>query len=336
MRPAFPLHPAPGDFSLAGPEGLRVLSTHSDVSAPSPETFQARLQSRPLGALRTLRIRHTPMRSVRTEHSQHDSAPLLLISAHRMGEMTIQQNGQQAVAVPGSLSCLSTAHPFQMVTTAPAEQTQLIIPWAQAEHIAPQRDTPLPPVLPPSPLTNATAHFLTQLARELGERPNGEERSDHAELAALDLVRAALGQYWQHPPGLQDRGLFVREAALDVIERRHREESLTVTGIAAALHLSPRQLHRHFGAEEGPSLAERLADRRLETATRMLTTTRLPVAEIAHLAGFRSENAMRGHFRQRHDETPAEYRAMIRADRSRPGAAPARQDRFEARETASA
>ena len=83
--------------------------------------------------------------------------------------------------------------------------------------------------------------------------------------------------------------------------------SHTATTLAAALHLSPRSLHRQL-QEEGASLQQLKDQVRFERAKNLLLRTTKPVKQVAAAAGFRNEKSFTRAFRDWTGETPAAFR----------------------------
>ncbi|WP_157987597.1 GlxA family transcriptional regulator [Jiangella endophytica] len=98
----------------------------------------------------------------------------------------------------------------------------------------------------------------------------------------------------------------------------HLAEPLSLNGVAAQAHMSPRTLERRFREETGDSMAAWIARRRVERARALLEDSRLTVTQIAHAAGFGSTESMRRRFLTYAGTTPRAYRETFR------GAAPAR------------
>ena len=81
----------------------------------------------------------------------------------------------------------------------------------------------------------------------------------------------------------------------------------TAEGLAAALHLSPRTLHRQLH-EQGASLQALKDAVRRERAETLLTRGRQAIKQVAQAAGFSNEKSFSRAFRQWTGLTPAEFR----------------------------
>jgi len=75
--------------------------------------------------------------------------------------------------------------------------------------------------------------------------------------------------------------------------------TLTVAGLAGAIGVSPSFLSRSFSAFCGQSPYDYIISRRIQRARRLMTESRLPLADIASAAGFSSQGHMSTTFRTR-------------------------------------
>ncbi len=94
-----------------------------------------------------------------------------------------------------------------------------------------------------------------------------------------------------------------------------------VSGLAARLGYSERQVHRQLTAEVGAGPVALARAQRAQTARVLLQTTPLPVTEIAFAAGWASVRQFNDSIREIYDRTPTQLRAAApgRAPRPRPG-----------------
>lgn len=68
--------------------------------------------------------------------------------------------------------------------------------------------------------------------------------------------------------------------------REHLSENLKVSAIAGGVGISQSQLLRLFRVEHGATVQQFIRDLRVNEARRLLTTTSMPLKEIAHKVGF--------------------------------------------------
>ncbi|AVS72059.1 AraC family transcriptional regulator [Paracidovorax avenae] len=101
----------------------------------------------------------------------------------------------------------------------------------------------------------------------------------------------------------------VRQALAHAPELSHSAQTL-----AAALHVSPRTLHRQL-REEGASLQALKDEARQQRARDLLQRTDRPVKAVARAAGFASEKSFMRAFRQWTGMSPTAYRQHQRAYR---------------------
>ncbi|ASR01314.1 MULTISPECIES: helix-turn-helix transcriptional regulator [Gordonia] len=145
----------------------------------------------------------------------------------------------------------------------------------------------------------------------MGAGPNGgdgqvmsiaPERVSHSERVSRDGVS-----------DLRTSERYLRAAVTDLIERNFRDPDFSVEVVARHLHVSRRHLYRVLAG--GPtSLAEMIADRRLEWARRLLTGPgNLKLEAVAHASGFASTATMRNRFRAKFGLTPDEFRRTAMA-----------------------
>jgi len=101
------------------------------------------------------------------------------------------------------------------------------------------------------------------------------------------------------------------EKALLTMEQ-HVEDLLAIEDIAAQSGLSRRQLERSFRAALGISPASAYLTVRLDAAMRLVKGTKIPLAEIAILAGFQNSSHFIRKFRERFDIPPATVRKNLK------------------------
>jgi transcriptional regulator GlxA family with amidase domain len=104
---------------------------------------------------------------------------------------------------------------------------------------------------------------------------------------------------------------------------RHLDRQVTVAGLAALAHMSPRTFARRFVQETGTTPLRWLTGQRILLAQRLLEDTGQSVDQVAARTGFGNTVALRHHFRAWRGTTPAAYRSTFRArGGGRPGRVP--------------
>jgi AraC family transcriptional activator FtrA len=139
-------------------------------------------------------------------------------------------------------------------------------------------------------------------------------RRDHGAFVATELARRLVvpphrkgGQAQYVSPPSRYRPTTGIAEALDWA-REHLGEPLTVAGIAAHAHTSPRTLNRYFAAELGMSPLAWLTQQRVVHAQGLLETTRLSVSQVAVSCGFGTPDNLRKHFTRHLSVSPSAYR----------------------------
>jgi AraC-like DNA-binding protein len=186
--------------------------------------------------------------------------------------------------------------------------------WAVDSRIA-LRDTCFPFGVPP--------HVAVYPLLFSGQMQFGARRAEisfDAHYLQLPLRRdeRALRSMLQHALPLtvlqyrRDRLLVqrVRELLLDPAA-----DVLHAEGLARALNVSLRSLHRHL-QQEGASVQSLKDEVRCGRAQDLLRRTRLPVKQVAHQLGYRSEKSFARAFRLWTGATPSEWRAGAPVTRS--------------------
>ncbi|WP_158888946.1 GlxA family transcriptional regulator [Amycolatopsis anabasis] len=136
-------------------------------------------------------------------------------------------------------------------------------------------------------------------------------RADHgADAAAFAERRMAFAEH-RGGPVSDDRSL----GALREWITQNLDQRLTLSDLAARVHLSERTLTRRFKAEVGVSPRRWILFQRLNLAQNLLERTDQPVEAIARSTGFSCPASLREHFQRAVQMSPARYRVFIRAQR---------------------
>lgn len=110
-----------------------------------------------------------------------------------------------------------------------------------------------------------------------------------------------------HGPAGMDRVIDMVRFVVD----RFREP-IGVADVAAAAHLHPHHAMTVFRQDVGSTIVEYLTRCRVAEAQRLLATTSMTTAEVAHAAGFGSQSSFYAHFTRARGCAPGEYRARMR------------------------
>ena len=112
-------------------------------------------------------------------------------------------------------------------------------------------------------------------------------RAPGAQLAA-SLAVAAIWRYVADARSGGDGPMGTVELARRHLDLHLADVDLTLHGVAATVHVTPAHLVRRFRAELGVTPMAYLWRRRVAAGIELLTSTGLPVGEIARRTGFRS------------------------------------------------
>lgn len=118
----------------------------------------------------------------------------------------------------------------------------------------------------------------------------------------LDCARTT-----ERPRTLNERRRLYLLARL-IVKRQYRKR-LTLQVLAKALATSPRQLQRAYTQFGEQGFREDLMSRRITAASELLSTTQIPVGEVARLVGYSRAAHFAQAFRAIHGATPTSYRA---------------------------
>jgi len=108
-------------------------------------------------------------------------------------------------------------------------------------------------------------------------------------------------------------------AALQQWTEEHLAEDLPVERLAKQAAMSKRTLSRRFAERAGTSPVEWVIGLRLTRARQLLERTTRGIDEVAAECGFGSAPALRHHFRERLETSPAAYRSHFRMKHGRAG-----------------
>jgi len=137
---------------------------------------------------------------------------------------------------------------------------------------------------------------VLRMPRNLMDHPIGTVNENMRQLALAFLAEQA-------PTVAADLAPRVRAAVQESLGTRPVE----VGAVAALLAVHPRTLQRRLEAE-GTTFGAVVDDVRRHTARRLLTTTDLPVGQVAHLVGFAEQSALSRAARRWWDSSPREVR----------------------------
>ncbi|MGC4956872.1 helix-turn-helix domain-containing protein [Actinomadura citrea] len=302
-----------------------------------PGGFAARLSGRALGPVETGEV-YAPAHAVRRSARQiaRDTRECYKLGLVLRGSCVLRQNGRRAVVGAGDVVFYDLTRPVEISFDAHHIFTVVIphsaVPLPQ-ERLAAFGGTLLGGRARTGRLVSS---FLGALAESGAEDAGGGDAANGAGPAAgdgdaaddlfgtadgiyarhlggalVELVTGAAGEWLGAPSCPSPEGAEMLRAIEEWIEARLHDPSLSPTAIAAAHHISVRQLYRVF-APTGTTVARYVRTRRLEHCRRELGDPFLGTQRIGAIAnrwGLPDAAAFSRAFRAAYGQTPSAYRA---------------------------
>ena len=288
-----------------------------EVSSPHGEAgFLGRLRGSDLGSVRLVEVRaeaHTARRTARLVKVA--PAGCYKIGLQLRGSSVLAQDGRQARLAPGDFAVYDTDRPYTLAFSDPHRMLILVFPrdmLGLPEHrVARLTATRLPGE--PGGMGALIGPFLVKLADVLDEAeapgPCTAVRLAGNVVDLLATVRAERLDATSDDPGIGHRALMLRITAF--IEEHLGEADLAPAQIAAAHHVSLRQLHKLFHAN-GTTAVGWIRQRRLERCSHDLRDPRYaawPVAAVGARWGYPDPAHFSRLFKSRYGMGPRDYRA---------------------------
>lgn len=106
--------------------------------------------------------------------------------------------------------------------------------------------------------------------------------------------------------------------AIEII-RTQFSQPLTLQSVGETVGVHPFHLARVFRQFQKCTVGEYVRQLRVEYASRQLSSSELPIAEIAAAAGFADQSHLTKHFKRQTGSTPAQYRLTHKSRSRQPG-----------------
>ncbi len=87
---------------------------------------------------------------------------------------------------------------------------------------------------------------------------------------------------------------------------------MTLEEVAKLADVHPVHLSRVFREKYGSTIGEYVRRLRVEFASKQISSTKIPLSEIAHAAGFADQSHLNKTFKNIFGSTPSEYRKIAR------------------------
>lgn len=277
-----------------------------------PDGVSMQIDATELGPISVQNMRISAVQATRGPRlARQDSDPCLFLISKKVGTSTLIQQGREAVFGPGDLILLSSSD-ASMVTSA--EQDERHVLRIPTEHLAVSdrlmRRSLAIPLRRNVPLAGVLARFVDDLII----LPDSMQPSaDHLARATVDLVRGLIATVTgDERQAEQAREADIQLHVADYLDRHWREHDLTAERMAAAHHISTRQLYRILTAQ-GISLGDWLRQRRLEACRDELANpgaSSLSVASVGRRWGFNNATNFGRAFKTAFGLTPMQWRKL--------------------------
>lgn len=255
-------------------------------------------------------LRTDSCRVLRSQDLLSDSSDgLALFSVQLKGRNDVEQGGRQARIQTGDGVLYLSRSPYELAFPGPSELAILQVPmeWygmstpslvalaAQTLHVR----------------TDPAFRTYTRVLRSLfTEQPIIADATEAVHVATEILGATLRRQKRQSAPARSHAALF---ASFDRIIHDHIDDPrLDVSALAAAENVSVRTVHQVF-AERGMKAAAHIRGSRVERAKGLLTSTNLPIPDIAVRCGMTDASVFSRTFRAYQDVTPTKFRRQTRA-----------------------
>jgi AraC-like DNA-binding protein len=287
-----------------------------EVSTPSGDAdFRGRLRGCELGSLRFIEVcaeAHTARRTARLVKAA--PAGCYKIGLQLRGSSVLIQDGREATLTPGDFTIYDTDRPYTLAFSDPHRMLVLVFPrdvlGLPQDRLAGLTATRLPGEA--GGLATLIAPFLAQVSGVLDSDFRAPWAGVRLAGNVLDLLGTVLTERLECAPPDPDaahRALMLQITAF--IEAHLGEPELSPAQIAAAHHVSLRQLHKLFHAS-GTTVAGWIRQRRLEHCAHDLRDPRRaarPVAAVGARWGYPDPAHFSRLFKASFGLSPRDYRA---------------------------
>ena len=288
-----------------------------EVSSPRGDAdFRGRLRGTDLGSLRLIEVRaeaHTAHRTARLVKVA--PAGCYKIGVQLAGSSVLVQDGREARLTPGDFTVYDTDRPYTLALSNLHRMLVLVFPrdmLSLPQHrVAGLTATTLPGTA--GGMAGLIGPFLVKVASVLDEADTpGPGTAIRLAGNVVDLLATVLAERLDTTagdPGTGHRALMLRITAF--IEEHLGEADLAPARIAAAHHISLRQLHKLFHAN-GTTAVGWIRQRRLEHCAHGLRDPRYtdwPVAAVGARWGYPDPAHFSRLFKATYGMGPRDYRA---------------------------
>lgn len=283
-------------------------------STENPQAFEGDIRMVNLGVTQLADFRYTPLVTSREPvHVRQDDQHTLMITIGLRGSSVVEHNRAQVRLSAGDMMVNGGWQPFVASTFASQGRVGhlgLSVPWHAIPFAASRLDQHLWRPLRAEGSGTVLVRFLKDLLTTLEQgaqlRP---QEAEHLGNAALALSTAMIARLVDAETSVSAEVRRVELVARirAFVDRHLGDPDLSPAVLAAAHHISVRQLHRVL-QEEGTSAAALVRQQRLTRCCRDLTAGPDPVHKIAARWGFTDAAHFSRVFRTTYGHSPMDYR----------------------------
>ena len=277
--------------------------------------FDGAVMTRDFHGLSVARFTGSSLTAFRsTRHIAASTSDDYLIALHVKGIACARQDRRQVILKPGDLALLDSTRPYSMelLNAGPFEHLAYRVPRAALDGRTSEVHRALAiAVTAGSDAGGLASHHLCALAAPTWRTPVAQ--STPLIESGLDMLVAAL----RAAAGLSIDDSSHQVQMLGSVKRyalsRLGDPDLSPGSVAAALYISPRQVHRLF-AREQTTFGGWLREQRLSRSRRDLADEHLrdlPIAQIAGRWGYRSNAHFTRSFSARFGVGPRDFRRSL-------------------------
>ncbi|ETR78178.1 AraC family transcriptional regulator [Afipia sp. P52-10] len=295
-------------------ENVESLTCCVDMTKLDDQPFSAFLHWASFTDLHVTRFGGTIGR-IRRSHSAIARGPdddFCLVFHRGRSALYVNHHKREASVRSGGVFLGNNGVPADMTSDGPFSWTTLTVSRDRLVSLVGHADeliaSPLDPQRP------AVAHLRRYIESvvQLSRMPRDPQLDEHIRTTLLDLSVLALGARGDTAELAARRGLRASrtQEIVAAIDRDFMDADFSATQVARRLGLSTRYV-QDLLQETGASFTERLLERRLQHARRLLTSPagdRLKISEIALACGFNEVSYFNQRFRRRFGETPTQCR----------------------------
>lgn len=217
------------------------------------------------------------------------------------GSMSVTLNDELEFTVPAGQVCLLLPGRSETIRMSPGRDVRQILVRGDLEDVSESMWDWLSTRRPTRQLSAA----MTYLAREaaITEQTRLTAQGALVDALATALLWRFIAEFENYPSALPP---IVESARLFI--HKHVTEDIHLPDIASSASVTPAYLIRLFRAHLGTTPAQYLWERRITLGIELLTSTGLPIAEVAKRSGFKTSFHFARRIKEATGQSPLELR----------------------------